>query len=166
MIYLKKLRNLMKDNGSNTIVYVDESGFKHDSIRKFGWSKRGTKIIGECSGIRHTMVNLMAGKCRDKLLAPVLFEGTANAELFNEWLEKHLFNELPDKATVIMDNAAFHKTVKTRDIFNKSCYQLLYLPPYSPDFNPIEKDFAIIKKRRQFAKKDITLEQIIKSYGN
>lgn len=100
------------------------------------------------------------------MLAPILFSGTTTGEWFNQWLTGHLFKELPPDATLIMDNAAFHKKPETKAIIEQSRFNLLYLPPYSPDFNPIEKDFANIKKRRQFAPLETSIDDIIKMSGN
>ena len=148
------------------IVYIDESGFEYGSHRTHGWGKIRQKIYGNRSGNSRPRTSLIAGKCGKKILAPFLFDGTTDANWFNQWLEEHLFKELPKNATIILDNAAFHKTSNTLEIINKSPFNMLFLPPYSSDFNPIEQDFAIIKKRRQFAPKGTTLESIIKMYEN
>jgi len=86
--------------------------------------------------------------------------------VFNYWLQHHLFRELPKQTTIIVDNASFHKTAATRDIIHNSGNSLLYLPAYSPDLNPIEQDFAIIKKRWQYAPKNTTVDYIIKMYNS
>lgn len=65
-----------------------------------------------------------------------------------------------------MDNAAFHKTAETTKLFETSPFYLLYLPPYSPDLNPIEKDFANLKKNRQFVPQGSSLDQLVKEYGS
>ena len=65
-----------------------------------------------------------------------------------------------------MDNATFHKTALTRQLIEEAGHSLLFLPPYSPDFDPIEKDFAIMKRRRQFLPSDSTIDDIIKSYAS
>ena len=95
----------------------------------------------------------------------MLFEGNTNAEWFNVWLEQHLFKELAPQSILIMDNAAFHKTALTRELIQQAGHTLLFLPPYSPDYNPIEQDFATIKKRRQYAPPETTLDEIVRDYG-
>ena len=160
------MREIVESQGSGSIVYLDESGFDSNCHRIHGWSERGKKIYGQKQGSIRGRTNLIVAKSGNRLLAPVLFEGSTNNIWFNDWLENHLFKELPPNATVIMDNAAFHKTKATRDLFENSSFNLLYLPPYSPDLNPIEQDFAIIKKRRQFAPTNTSLDHIIKSYGS
>ena len=108
---------------------------------------------------------MIAAKQGQKLLAPVLYQCSTTALWVNEWLEDHLLKVLEKNSTLIMDNACFHKKEIIRNIARKEGHDVLFLPPYSPDFNPIEKVFAVLKKRRQVAPMDTTIDQIIKSYG-
>lgn len=162
--YLRELRKVVKDKGS--IVYLDESGFERTTHRSHGWGLRGKKVYGECSGKKRPRTSLISAKQGKRLLAPILFEGSTNATLFNYWLENHLFAELSSDSTIIMDNATFHKTALTRQLIEQAGHTLLFLPPYSPDFNPIEKDFAIIKRRRQFLPGHYTIDDVVRSYVN
>jgi len=162
--YLRALRKVVKDKGS--IVYLDESGFERTSHRAHGWGLRGKKVYGERSGKKRPRTSLISAKQGKRLLAPILFEGSTNAMLFNYWLNNHLFKELAQDSTIIMDNATFHKTAQTRQLIEQAGHTLLFLPPYSPDFNPIEKDFAIIKRRRQFLPEDYTIDEVVRSYVN
>jgi DDE superfamily endonuclease len=81
-------------------------------------------------------------------------------------LMPNLFPELEPESTLIMDNAAFHKKKQVAEIAQIYGQYVLFLPPYSPDFNPIEQDFANIKKIRAYANPEKTLDEIIKSYGS
>ena len=164
-MYLQQLRQILSVQGSANLVYLDESGFEPTTHRTFGWACRGHRVAGERNGKTRPRTSLIAGKCGQRLLAPVLFEGTTNAEWFNVWLEQHLFKELAPQSILIMDNAAFHKTAHTRELIQQAGHTLLFLPPYSPDYNPIEQDFATLKKRRQYAPPEITLDEIVKDYG-
>jgi len=94
-----------------------------------------------------------------------MFEGTTKTELVNQWTEKMLFKELRPASTIIWDNAAFHSKKALQELADREGHFLLFLPPYSPDFNPIEQDWAIIKKRR-IASPHIPLDQLITNYGN
>ena len=67
------------------------------------------------------------------------FDGNTNTEVFNTGISEFLLKELSPGKTVIMDNASFHCSRKTRDLIESAGCNLLYLPPYSPDLNPIEK---------------------------
>ena len=100
------------------------------------------------------------------MLAPVLFKGSTNALWFNQWLEEHLIPELKQNSTLILDNAAFHRKDDVFRIAQQAGHKVLFLPPYSPDFNRIEQDFAILKKRRIYSPPDTSLDDLVKSYGN
>lgn len=73
---------------------------------------------------------MIAAQVKKKVLAPMVFEGTADTELFNQWLEKCLAPELKKGQTIIMDNYVIHKSQKTRDIIEKEGCNILFLPPY------------------------------------
>jgi transposase len=75
----------------------------------------------------------------NKSIAPMVFNGSCNTELFNAWVEQFLIKELKRGQVVIMDNAAFHKSLKTKELIESVGCKLIFLPPYSPDLNPIEK---------------------------
>ena len=109
---------------------------------------------------------MIAAKRGKNLLAPVLFQGSTNALWFNQWLEEHLLPELEPLSTLILDNAPFHRKNDVFEIAEQAGHKVLFLPPYSPDFNRIEQDFAIIKKRRIYSAPDTSLDDIVKSYGN
>ena len=162
--YLRALRQVIQDKGS--IVYLDESGFERTTHRAYGWGLRGKKVYGERSGNKRPRTSLISARQGKRLLAPILFEGSTNAVLFNYWLKSHLFAELTQGSTIIMDNATFHKTAATKQLIEQAGHNLLFLPPYSPDFNPIEQDFAIMKRRRQFLPADISIDEVVRSYVN
>jgi isftu1 transposase len=81
----------------------------------------------------------------NKIIAPLCYQGTCDANLFNLWLKDFLLPSLGPGYTLVMDNAAFHKSEDTRDLIEGAGCQLLFLPPYSPDLNPIEKCWANLK---------------------
>jgi len=107
---------------------MDETGFAPSTYRPHGWALRGEKVYGERSGERRPRTSLIAAKWGKKLLAPVLFQGTTTGIWFNQWLTGHLFKELPSNATLILDNAAFHKKPETRNLIEQSHFNVLFLP--------------------------------------
>ena len=161
--FLQALRKIIIVRGSKNLVYIDESGFAPSTQRNYGWAIRGQKVYGERSGNRRPRTSLIAGKRGKEILASILFDGSTDAEWFNEWLEFHLFPELEPESTLIMDNAAFHKKKQVTEIAQRYGHHVLFLPPYSPDFNPIEQDFANIKKIRAYSNPEKTLDEIIKA---
>lgn len=136
------------------LVYVDESGIDSYLCRSFGWAKRGVKLLGEISGKRFDRESFVAAKCGAAILAPFCFKGTCNTDLFNFWLETFLVPTLEPGQVVILDNATFHKSHKTKELIEKAGCFLLFLPPYSPDFNPIETFWANFKAKVRTALKN------------
>jgi transposase len=78
-------------------------------------------------------------------VAPFVFEGNCNAEVFNTYVESVLIHELQPNDVVILDNASFHKSEKTKDLIEAANCNILFLPPYSPDMNLQENDWACLK---------------------
>ncbi|NRA90899.1 MAG: transposase [Simkaniaceae bacterium] len=163
--YLQKLRSIVKESSFSNLVYVDESGFDPHTYRPCAWSPHGRKTLGNRWGRGGKRTNLIAAKRGKELLAPVLYEGSTSAVWFNQWFEKHLLKELNPDSTIIMDNAAFHKKEDIHALAEAAGHRVLFLPPYSPDFNPIEQDFAILKRIRQKMPLNTTIDQIVKNYG-
>jgi transposase len=161
MLFLQNLRRLMQKYGSQNIVYFDESGFASESYRPHGWARIGQKVFGLVSGNNRKATNLIMAQRGKEWLAPMLFKGSCHTETVNQWLEKMLLPELTEPSVIVMDNARFHNKEQMQEILEKDGHTILPLPRYSPDFNPIEQSFAIIKKRRQFAKAGTTIEQLL-----
>ena len=141
--FLKQIAQISKKD----ILYIDESGIDEFAHREYGWAPKGEKVHGEISGKRYARESFIAAKCESKIIAPFCFTGTCDTMLFNTWLEHVLKPHLSRGQVIVMDNASFHKSEKTRSIIeNMGCF-LLFLPPYSPDLNPIEKFWANLKAK-------------------
>jgi len=150
--------------GGKTPVYVDESGFSNGDIRRYAYAPKGIKVEDKISGShRYTSTSLIAARIGDSFTAPVLFEGASDAVVFNAWLDQMLCPLLTEQHVLIMDNASFHKGSETASLIAQTGASLLFLPPYSPELNPIEKDFANIKRNRQY-NPQLSTDQIIKMY--
>ena len=72
-----------------------------------------------------------------------------NSDVFYFWVKEFLIPELPKQSIVVMDNATFHKRSDTQELLEQHGHHILWLPPYSPDLNPIEKMWAWVKKKRK-----------------
>jgi transposase len=92
-------------------------------------------------------------------MAPMLFEGICNTEVFNQWFKHMLLPQLTAGSVIVLDNASFHKSEHTRRLVEHAGCQLLYWRPYSPDLNPIEKLGTNLKGR--WRKVGGTLEEMI-----
>jgi transposase len=140
---LQELEKIPEENR----VYVDESGINEYLVRKHARSIRGLKVYGAISGLRYSRESFIAGKIGSRILAPFCYKGTCDTTLFNMWLKDFLIPELTPGQVVIIDNATFHKSQESQELIRKSGCQILFLPPYSPELNPIEKFWANFKKK-------------------
>jgi hypothetical protein len=119
-----------------SLVYIDESGIDTSICRDRGWGRKGEKLLGKKSGKYYQRTNIVAGYVNHKSIAPMVFNGSCNTKLFVTWVEQFLIKELRPGQFVVMDNATFHRSQKTRELIESVGCKLIFLPPYSPDLNP------------------------------
>ncbi len=119
-----------------SLVYIDESGIDTSICRDRGWGRKGEKLAGKKSGKYYQRTNIVAGYVNHKSIAPMVFNGSCNTKLFETWVEQFLIKELRPSQFVVMDNATFHRSQKTRELIESVGCKLIFLPPYSPDLNP------------------------------
>ena len=128
------------------MVYVDEIGLDEEVQREYGYAGRGERLAGEVSGKRFVeRYSIISGLCSGNALAPWVFNGYCDTKVVLTWVKHVLVPELKTGLTVVMDNASFHKAPAIRHAIEAAGCQLLFLPPYSPDLNPIEKFWAKVK---------------------
>ena len=115
--------------------------------RQYARSKRGKRLNIRISGKRHARIGLVAAQREGALLASHTYSGTMKASVFKEWFEDKLLNCLPKGHVIIMDNAAFHKKEVLQNLARKYSQKLIFLPPYSPEYNPIEHTWSALKRK-------------------
>jgi len=130
------------------IVYIDESGFIKDALRTHGYQAKGSRCQGVHDWQGKTVVQAIGALLEGSLLTVCLIAGMVNGAVFKAWLAQDLLPKLTTSCVVVMDNATFHKVDGISELIEKAGHQLLYLPPYSPDLNPIEKKWAQVKALR------------------
>jgi hypothetical protein len=128
-------------------VYVDESGMDERDDYSYGWCERGKRFEALKTGRRSGRVNMIAAYCQQELIAPFTVEGACNRVVFETWLESCLVPNLKPGQVVILDNATFHHGGRIQELLEAAGCRLLYLPPYSPDYNRIEQCWAWLKSR-------------------
>lgn len=127
------------------LVFIDETGASTNLARKGGRCRRGRRLrVGVPHG-HYKTVTLVAGLRLRGLTAPKVYDRPINAALFEEWVEHCLVPTLAPGDVVIMDNLSSHKGPRVEELINAAGAELRYLPPYSPDMNPIEKAFSKLK---------------------
>ena len=127
-------------------VYIDETGFDTYFYREYGRSLKGQLIRGKVSGRRYQRISLVAGLTNGELIAPMTYEETMTSDFFEAWFQKFLLPTLNTPSVIIMDNARFHRMGKLELLCEEFGHKLLPLPPYLPEYNPIEKTWTHIKR--------------------
>jgi transposase len=110
-----------------------------------GWSQRGKKLIGRTPFGHWRTLTFLAALRHDRIDAPCVLDGPINGQLFTAYVEQFLVPTLKAGDVVIMDNLGSHKGAAVRGAIRSAGARLLFLPPYSPDLNPIEQVFAKLK---------------------
>jgi transposase len=128
------------------LVFVDETGTSTKMVRTHGRCRRGLRLIGKAPWGHWKTTTFTAGLRCDGLVAPWVLDGPMNGEAFLVYVEKLLAPSLAKGDIVVIDNLSAHKVEGVRAAIEARGAILLYLPPYSPDLNPIEMAFAKLKK--------------------
>lgn len=110
-----------------------------------GWCRRGERLIGLAPHGHWKTTTFVAGLRHDGLIAPFVVDRPMNGVIFRAYVEQCLAPTLSPGDIVIMDNLSSHKVAGIREAIERTGATLLYLPPYSPDLNPIEQVFAKLK---------------------
>lgn len=142
------------------IAYLDESGFAHDMPRTHGYSIKGHRCYGSHDFGAKGRTNAIGALIGKSLVGVGLVSGSVNTEVFTSWVEQILLTALPKESVVVMDNASFHKGEEMQKMIKEAGHTLLYLPPYSPDLNPIEKKWAQAKHIRR--SKNCSIDDLFK----
>ena len=129
------------------VFYLDECGVDHRLYREYGRAPRGERIYQEVAGARRERTSIIAASQQNKLVAPLVFQGSCNTEVVDVYFEKILLPALPPGSVIVLDNARFHQSPTTQKLVESAGCRLLFLPPYSPDLNPIEHLWAAFKTR-------------------
>ena len=115
--------------------------------RTHGYSDKGKRCYGKRNWQAKGRVNAVGAIIDNQLLTVCLFDTNINSDIFYDWLSQNL--KLPQKSVVVMDNATFHGRSDIKYALVKAKHTLVYLPPYSPDLNPIEHKWAQAKAIRK-----------------
>ena len=144
------------------IAYVDETGIDRYLYREYGYGPRGQLVHDRIKGRKYMRTSIVAALMGNEIIAPCQYTGTMNHELFENWFQEHLLPALPKETVIVMDNASFHRKEQLYCFAQKSGCYLIFLPPYSPELNPIDRFWAWLKRtlRRILPKLD-SLDQAI-----
>lgn len=126
-------------------VFLDETGASTNMVRRTGWAPKSERLVDHTPhGHWHT-TTFVAGLRASGIVAPLVLTGPMNGRTFLAYAEQFLAPALSPGDVVVMDNLAAHKVAGVREAIAAAGASILYLPPYSPDLNPIEMAFAKLK---------------------
>lgn len=138
------------------LVFIDETGTSTNMARTRGRSRRGTRLVGRVPHGHWKITTFVAGLRHDEVTAPFVIDRAMNSAIFLTYVTQCLAPTLTQGDIVVMDNLKPHKAAGVREAIEARGAKLLYLPPYSPDLNPIELLFAKLKALlRKYAERAI-----------
>lgn len=146
------------------LAFVDETGATTNMARRYGRARRGERVVAAVPWGHWKTTTFLAALRHDRIDAPCVFDGPINGARFRAWVEQALVPTLAPGDIVVMDNLSSHKVAGIRAAIEAAGASLLYLPPYSPDLNPIEQLFAKLKALLRTAAAR-TIEQLWSAIG-
>ena len=126
-------------------MFVDETGAATNMARRHGRRRRGKRLRCGVPHGHYKAITFICGLRLRGVVAPKAYDRAMNAETFEAWLEECLLPTLEEGDVVVVDNLKAHKSPRVAEILARKNCTVRYLPPYSPDFNPIEKAFSKLK---------------------
>jgi transposase len=127
------------------LIFLDETGARTDMTRRHAWADIGKRALGSAPGGHWKTTTFLAGLTREGLIAPFVLDGPMDRAVFTEYVRQVLVPELKPGDVVILDNLPGHKGEEAAELVEAVGARLLFLPPYSPDLNPIEMLFSKLK---------------------
>jgi len=147
----------------HSLVFVDEMGTHTSLAPLYGYSRRGQRTFFKVPRNRGTNTTVLSSMSLEGMGPSMAVEGSTTKEVFEAYVERFLVPALRGGQVVVIDNLSAHKGERVRNLIEDRGCGLLYLPPYSPDYNPIEEAFSKVKRflRRLGARtRDALLEAI------
>ena len=131
---------------ADRFVFIDETGASTNMVRRYGWGPKGERLVDAVPHGHWRATTFVAGLRASGIIAPFVLDGPMTGEAFRAYVEQVLAPELEPGDAVVMDNLRPHKVAGVREAIRAAGASVLYLPSYSPDFNPIEHLFAKLKE--------------------
>lgn len=142
----------IKGVSPESLVFIDETGAKTNMTRRYGRARKGIRAVDSTPHGRWSTTTLIGALCLNGARAPMVIEGATDTDVFVAYVEHVLRPVLKPGMVVVMDNLGPHKSPSVKEMINEAGAEIWYLPPYSPDLNPIEKMWSKIKELLRSAK--------------
>ncbi|WP_368667544.1 IS630 family transposase [Synechocystis sp. LEGE 06083] len=141
----KAFEDEIKKYAPERMIYIDQSGRDNTLDYPYGYCPKSERFKATKLGHRTERVSVISGWWNGMTIAPMIFEGYCNTKVVCAWIENMLVPELIPGQIIIMDNASFHPKKIIKELLTKAGCEVIFLPPYSPDLNKIEKFWARLK---------------------
>ncbi len=125
---------------------MDESGIHQFCFRRYARALRGQRVYGLVPGKKFSRTNIVAGYRNGKIMSEYCYQGSTTAKVFEDWFCERLLPETNAGDAIILDNASFHNRKRLKEYARVYKVTIIFLPPYSPDYNPIENIWANLKR--------------------
>jgi len=127
------------------LVFLDESGINTGMTRLYGRALKNQRVVDAVPDVRFARITILSSVRMDGTIVPCVFDDSLNGDLFKEYIRLFLAPTLKPGDIVAMDNLSSHKVSGITELIEAAGAKVLYLPPYSPDFNPIELMWSKMK---------------------
>ena len=141
----KQFKKQIKKIKLTDIICLDESCIKSNMSDDYGWSKKGEKLIQYIKS-NPKKFNLIMAITKEKIISHKIYDVNVNKNVFYDYLKDELLPKIKNKY-ILMDNICFHKSKAIIELIKNSGNDIIYIPPYSPEFNPIEVAFHMLKHK-------------------
>jgi len=135
----------MQPDLAGRLIFLDETGARTDMTRRHAWADVGKRALGRAPGGHWKTTTFLAGLTAEGLIAPFVLDGPMDRAAFTEYIRQVLVPALKPGDIVILDNLPGHKGEEAAELVAECGARLMFLPPYSPDLNPIEMLFSKLK---------------------
>jgi transposase len=147
-VFVERLRTI----ASERLIYLDESGVSTQMTRRYARAPGGQRVGESTPEGNWKILTILGAMSLDGMLATMTIEAATDGEIFLTYLDQVLCPKLKPGDVVVMDNLSSHKVTGVAERIAKAGAEVLYLPPYSPDLNPIEKAWAKLKQKLRATK--------------
>lgn len=158
---VKNFKKIVKKIKLNNIICLDESFIKTNMTFEHGWSKKGQKVEKYIKS-NPKKLSIMMAISNKGIISNKIYETNVNKKIFYDYLKDDLLPKINNKY-ILMDNVSFHRSLDILELIKNSHNVPLFIPPYSPDFNPIENVFHILKHKIRTKNEAINIPNITKN---
>lgn len=141
----QRWRRLQPILARRRLIFLDETGAATNMVRRYGRAPRGQRVPGQAPYGHWKTTTFLAGLTAEGFIAPLVVDGPMNRAIFTAYVQQMLAPNLRPGDVLVLDNLSSHKGAEARQAVEAVGARLLFLPPYSPDLNPIEMAFAKLK---------------------